>query len=216
MVQDVKKAYFCAPATRKVYVKLPDEDRGPGEERTCRLLQKTLHGTRDAAHNWAVACTAVLDNIQGQMYQNEGKIKLEEQLNFIQESEVAETLEQQAWRQTSVGSWVQEFKRARRMPIPQGMVLKRRITRNLDGGRIEDMHVNKYFAKLDRWATRSFRWPMATEDEVFVDAVDEPEVAEPGDELLEARATTVFRGLVARVNFLAQDRGDQRFCVKGM
>ena len=55
----------------------------------------------------------IIDIIQGQMYQNEGKIKLEEELNFIQEFEFAETMEQQAWRQTSVGSWVHEFKRAR-------------------------------------------------------------------------------------------------------
>ena len=51
-------------------------------------------------------------------------------------------------------------------------------------------------------------WPTDIEAEVLVDAVDEPEVVELGDELLGARATTVFRGLVARVNFLAQDRGD--------
>ena len=31
MVQDVKKGYFYAPAIRKIYVKIPDEDRGPGE-----------------------------------------------------------------------------------------------------------------------------------------------------------------------------------------
>ena len=52
------------------------------------------------------------------------------------------------------------------------------------------------------------------EADVLVDAVDEPEVAEPGDELLGARATTVFRGLVARVNFHAQDRGDLQFASK--
>ena len=66
------------------------------------------------------------------MYQSEGRIKLKEELNFIQESEFAETMEQQGWRQTSVGSWVQEIRRARIMPMPQGVALKRRITRNLD------------------------------------------------------------------------------------
>ena len=57
------KAHFYAPATCKVYVKLPDEDRGPGEERMCGLLQKSVYGPRDAAHNWAVAYTAVLDKL---------------------------------------------------------------------------------------------------------------------------------------------------------
>ena len=55
------------------------------------------------------------------MYQKEGRIKLEEELNFIQESEVVVTMEQQGMRQTSVGSWVQAFRRARRMPMPQGV-----------------------------------------------------------------------------------------------
>ena len=73
---------------------------------------------------------------------------------------------------------------------------------------------HKYLAKLDRRATLSFRWPTDIEAEVFVDAVDEPEIVEPGDELLGARATTVFRGLVARVNSLAQDRGDLHFAAK--
>ena len=80
-------------------------------------------------------------------------------------------MEQQGWRQTSVGSWVQDFKRARRIPMPQGVALKRRITRT-DGGLIEDMHVNKYSAKLDRRATRSFRWPTDIEAEVIIDASD--------------------------------------------
>ena len=37
MVPDVKKAYFYAPATQQIYVKLPDEDRGQGEERLCGI-----------------------------------------------------------------------------------------------------------------------------------------------------------------------------------
>ena len=97
-----------------------------------------------------------------------------------------------------------EFTRAKRMPMPQGAAPKRRVTRGLDAGLIEDMHVNQCLAKLDRRATRSFRWPMDIEAEVSVDAMDESERDDPGDELLGARATPVFRGLVARVDFLAQ------------
>ena len=60
MVQDVKKAYFYADATRKVYVKLPDEDKKAGEEHLCGVLRKSLYGTRDAAFNWTSAYTKVL------------------------------------------------------------------------------------------------------------------------------------------------------------
>ena len=60
MLNDVKKAYFNAPATRRVFVALPDEDRLAGEEGMCALLLKSLYGTRDAAFNWTQAYTAAL------------------------------------------------------------------------------------------------------------------------------------------------------------
>ena len=48
MVQDVKKAYFYAPATQDLYVDLPPERSQPG---MCAKLNKSLYGTRDAALN---------------------------------------------------------------------------------------------------------------------------------------------------------------------
>ena len=57
MVQDVKKAYFFADATRKIYIELPPEDHEPGK---VGLLKKSLYGTRDAALNWTAAYTSVL------------------------------------------------------------------------------------------------------------------------------------------------------------
>ena len=58
MVQDVKKAYFYAPATRDVYADLPPERAQPG---MCAKLHKSLYGTRDAALNWAQAYSEVLE-----------------------------------------------------------------------------------------------------------------------------------------------------------
>ena len=60
MINDVKRAYFYAPATRRVFVALPPEDRGPGDEDKGGLLLKSLYGTRDAAFNWTAAYTSVL------------------------------------------------------------------------------------------------------------------------------------------------------------
>ena len=60
MVQDVKKAYFCAPATRDVYVELLPERAQLG---MCAKLNKSFYGTRDAALNWAQACTEALEKI---------------------------------------------------------------------------------------------------------------------------------------------------------
>ena len=41
---DVRRAYYCAPARRRVFAELPPEDHQPGDEHMC--------GTRDAAQNW--------------------------------------------------------------------------------------------------------------------------------------------------------------------
>ena len=60
MVQDVKKAYFYAAATRDVYVDLPPERAQPG---MCAKLYKSLYGTRDAALNWAQAYSEVLEGM---------------------------------------------------------------------------------------------------------------------------------------------------------
>ena len=49
---DVRRAYFNAPARRKVFVELPAEDYQPGDEHMCALLRYSLYGTRDAAQNW--------------------------------------------------------------------------------------------------------------------------------------------------------------------
>ena len=51
MVNDISSAFFHAPAKRNVYVQLPDEDRGKGQERMCRRLNYSMYGTRDAAQN---------------------------------------------------------------------------------------------------------------------------------------------------------------------
>ena len=51
MLSDVKRAYFHAPATRELYVELPDEDPGKAEGLVGKL-NLSLYGTRDAAANW--------------------------------------------------------------------------------------------------------------------------------------------------------------------
>ena len=60
MLNDVKKAFFYAPAQRDLYVELPPEAPGPGEDGMCGKLLQSLYGTRDAAANWAQAYTKVL------------------------------------------------------------------------------------------------------------------------------------------------------------
>ena len=60
---DIKRAYFYAPATRKMFIKLPAEDCQPREEEMVGELKLSLYGTRDAAMNWAKQHTEHLNKI---------------------------------------------------------------------------------------------------------------------------------------------------------
>ena len=107
-----------------------------------------------------------------------------------------------------------EFKRARRMPMPLRVALRRRVTRTLSREFIEDLHVGEYRAKLDRRATRALRGTTDIKADVFVDSVEGLEIVDPGDEVLGSKATTEFRGVVAGINLLAQNSGDLQFASK--
>ena len=61
---DVRRAYFYAPARRRVFVELPPEDYQPGDEHICGLLQYSLYGTRDAAQNWEEELTSTLSDLK--------------------------------------------------------------------------------------------------------------------------------------------------------
>ena len=109
---------------------------GGGDKNSASSTEGTDEGKPEGAKGQE---DEIIDFIQGQMYQSEWRIKLEEELKFIQDSKGAVTMKQQGWRRTGMGSWLQELRRARRMPMPRGAALKRRITRDMDGGLIEDM-----------------------------------------------------------------------------
>ena len=51
MVNDVSRAFFCAPARRTVSVELAAEDRTSDEDLVGEL-NFSMYGTRDAAPNW--------------------------------------------------------------------------------------------------------------------------------------------------------------------
>ena len=54
MVNDVGRAFFCAPARRQVLVELPHEDKD--EHGMIGELTSSMYGTRDAAQNWGEEC----------------------------------------------------------------------------------------------------------------------------------------------------------------
>ena len=63
-VVDVRRAYFYAPARRRLFVELPPEDYQAGDEQMCGLLQYSLYGTRDAAQNWEEELASTLSDLK--------------------------------------------------------------------------------------------------------------------------------------------------------
>ena len=61
---DVRRAYFHAPAPRKVFVELPPEDYQLGDEHMCGLLRYSLYGTRDATQNWEEELASTLSSLK--------------------------------------------------------------------------------------------------------------------------------------------------------
>ena len=61
---DVRRAYFYAPARRRVMVELPLEDYQPGDEHMCGLLRYSLYGTRDAAQHWEEELATTLSSLK--------------------------------------------------------------------------------------------------------------------------------------------------------
>ena len=60
MYINVSRAYFNAKAVRLTYFKLPAEDPRASEEELVGKLMMSMHGTRDAAQNWAEEYSATL------------------------------------------------------------------------------------------------------------------------------------------------------------
>ena len=52
MMNNVKRAYFYAKATRVIYVEVCEEDKEEGEGDMIGQLELSVYGTRDAAQNW--------------------------------------------------------------------------------------------------------------------------------------------------------------------
>ena len=102
----------------------------------------------------------------------------------------------------------------KRMPMPEAGRLKRRITRPMHGEWIEDLQPSEKSIGSDSLTTRALRWPRDVDVEIVVDGIGENGVKDPGDGLLEARATADFRGMVARINLLSRDRGDLQIVSK--
>ena len=61
MVNDVSRAFFCAPARRQVFVEIAEEDKDHRD--MVGELNYSMYGTRDAAQNWGEECADTMKAI---------------------------------------------------------------------------------------------------------------------------------------------------------
>ena len=59
MTNDIRRAYFYAPARRSIYIELPEEDDRKTPDKVGKL-NFSMYGTRDAAANWEIRYSEVM------------------------------------------------------------------------------------------------------------------------------------------------------------
>ncbi len=63
MFNDIKKAFFYAPAARPLDFGRPEDDKNKDDGDVMRRLEGSLYGTRGAARNWGIKYTSVLEGM---------------------------------------------------------------------------------------------------------------------------------------------------------
>ena len=209
---DVSRAYFYAPATRNVYIKLPDEDAEPG---MCGKLKKSMYGTRDAAKSWeveyqntmaelgfkagkATTCAfhheerdilAVIHGDDITVLANQGGVSwMKDQLMTRYNIKLSATLGPEQHDDKSV------------------RILNRIVTwtENSLEYEADQRHAELILQELDLCSAR----PMSSPGTIDRQPEDDD------DEELTGRDATKYRRLVARLNYIAQDRPDIQYATK--
>ena len=223
MVVDVRRAYFNAPSRRPVYVQTPPEDWEPGDEgRRCARLRSSLYRTRDAARNWEEELRKFLMSIGGKVGTastcvhsfNNMDTKAAVHGDDLVLSGAPEELE-----------WVckQLMKRSEiRVQVLSEVngeikILNRITKKSADGITIEadPRHVEAIIERLGLEGAKGLSTPCEAEKLRRGGAPTRTPAAAEADEEedypLNHENARKYRGIAARLNYLAQDRPDLKF-----
>ena len=225
MAIDVKRAYFYAPATRPLFVKIPKEDWEEGDEDKVAWLQLSLYGTRDAALNWTTTYTDFLVGM--------GFVKGRGcTCNFHHPRGLVMTVHGDDF--TSAGStrdlaWLKEqfeskFEITAKVLGPEAgqereIRVLNRVLRWESAGVVyepDQRHAEMVIREFGLEAASSVLTPgtRAERDVASAPSGIPSVILEDEPELMSAEDSTRFRGLAARCNYLAQDRADIQFACK--
>ena len=233
MSNDVKRAYFYAEASRPIFIKIPDEDWEPGDECRVGQLNLSLYGTRDAAMNWGKKVTEVMKNlgfVQGQAspcnYYHPGR----QVSTTVHGDDFTSTGTEVnlKWLQAGLESAFEittEFlgpSRARHMQ--EVRILNRVISWNEEclSYEADQRHAEIMIRELGLEGAKAVTTPGSRDDagrspltskEIGGPALDDEDPESRGP-LLSPEDATAYRALVARGNYLAQDRVEIQYAVK--
>ena len=214
MVVDVSRAFFEAPVQRRVCAELPPELRSTDKDEVA-LLVKSLYGTRDAAANFQkevrkfmVSCGFRVGRYSASTFFHRAR-----NLKVVVHGDDFITVgrrEAAAWfrerlagrfeiKTKVIGDGVDDVAEAR--------VLNRVLRRTAQGWELEadQRHAELVVKALDLMEAKTVSTPG-----------EEPKPWQEVDDAIELgpRQATEYRGLAARINYLALDRADLQFATK--
>lgn len=208
---DIRRAYYQAHARRRIYVELPPEDY---EEGKCGLLNKALQGTRDAAQCWEYEYSSFMEGL--------GFVRgiASPCIFFNKQRNLRAVIHGDDFTLLGFSKELDWFRA--KIQAKWEVKIKGRI-----GPSAADLKVMPVLNRIVEWTDAGIVYEADSRHaEIIVNALglnsktkgsSIPGSRDDFDEqssLLGARDASQYRALVARANYLAQDRFDIAFSVK--
>lgn len=211
MINDVRRAYFYAPARRDVFIDIPDEDH-EADKAFVGKLNLSLYGTQDAAANWQETLSAQLKGIgftRGAGYPCVFCHKDRSIWSLVHGDDYVSTGRPQdlAWLRKELEK-VYELKTQVVGPCAEGVCegkVLNRVLRWQDHGwelEADPRHCELVLEQLD------LKHAKGLTSRGNID--DDKDNVEDGQELV-GDDVSLFRGLAARLNYLSLDRADIQY-----
>ena len=214
-VLDVRRAYFYAPTRRRVYVELPEEDLGPGDESRCGLLRVSLYGTRDAALNWEEELGKQMIQLGFERGRANPCLYVHQQRNIVAGVHGDDILgigtpEAMEWMEKAM----RRIYEMRTQTLGPGAkyskvvtILNRKVRWGSDGLELEadPRHVADVLEALGLERANLAATPAVSEKTRAEDSREAEDVE------LDSTEATRYRSVVAKLNYLAHDRPDLKF-----
>ena len=219
LTSDVSRAFFEAPAKRKVAVRLPEEALQAGEsrDRTVGLLQQSLYGTRDAAVNF--------QNEVKRMMQKFGYVQAKYNASLYYHPATGVRVMVHGDDFVAVG-WRSAVRDFRKQVASRFTVQDKMLGGRTDLGEIKETRILNRIVRVtaEGWEYEADQrhadlivreMGVSSAKPTKTPGEDEPGwKLEDGERPVDRSQLSKFRAIAARANYLAPDRLDLQYAVK--